>query len=308
MAGEYHEGYELDSGFRLEKHLSRGPLGDLWRVVGPGGIIGALKIIDLQQGCALRSWSALGRLKEVRNPHLQPMTAIWFRDGRGRIARCDGRAPPETGSKSSRLSSDPHPRDLLVLTPLYDQNLLDRLVECRQKGVHGIPVEELLAYMKCAAIGVDMLNRTSIDLGEGAPTSVQHGRIKPENLMLLKSKSSADADIALSVCDYFQSTCLIYERGTTRDESATSRVYTAPEVLEGGEHGARSDQYSLAIVYCQLRTGSLPFPAGTSGVDELDLSRLLQREATAIAKATRVNPAERFESCSELVRSLQLLD
>ena len=39
-------------------------------------------------------------------------------------------------------------------------------------------------------------------------------------------------------------------------------AYAAPEVLLGRGPGPATDQYSLAITYYELRTGTLPFDSG----------------------------------------------
>ncbi|HMO37676.1 MAG TPA: hypothetical protein PKA06_16670, partial [Gemmatales bacterium] len=87
--------------------------------------------------------------------------------------------------------------------------------------------------------------------------------------------------------------------------------YAAPEVLRG-KVTKWSDQYSLAITYYQLRTGTLPYGADCSAYDQmmrqlegqLDLSHLLKAERQVIARATSVIPEERYDSCHQFLQAL----
>ena len=86
--------------------------------------------------------------------------------------------------------------------------------------------------------------------------------------------------------------------------------YVAPEVLEG-RVSQRTDQYSLAVTYFQLRTGRLPF-AGDSVNQVLyahvhrppDLSGLPEEERAVVARALAKRPEDRWPSCREFVRRL----
>ena len=49
--------------------------------------------------------------------------------------------------------------DLIIAMGLGDKSLADRLEECRAEGEPGIPVRELIGYMRDAAKAIDFLNR-----------------------------------------------------------------------------------------------------------------------------------------------------
>src|SRR5262249_22645056 len=73
----------------------------------------------------------------------------------------------------------------------------------------------------------------------------------------------------------------------------------------------KSDQYSLALVYAELLTGSFPYPGQTSPQLILqhvtaapDLSQLPPGDRPAVARALAKQPAQRFASCSEFARAL----
>jgi serine/threonine-protein kinase len=85
--------------------------------------------------------------------------------------------------------------------------------------------------------------------------------------------------------------------------------YAAPEVLQG-RLSDWTDQYALAITYCQLRGGRLPFPAVPNPLPRgynrppADLSMLTPREKPIIARALSLVPQMRWPTCSEMMAQL----
>src|SRR5260370_12758245 len=87
-------------------------------------------------------------------------------------------------------------------------------------------------------------------------------------------------------------------------------IYAPPEVFDA-RPSRRSDQYSLAIVYQELLTGSLPFPGKTFAQllmqhtkQEPDLRLLSATDGQAVGRALSKDPARRFPSCMDFVRAL----
>lgn len=307
MAGIYHAGVEAVPGYRLEACLGRGGFGEVWRVSGPGGCKSALKIIVLQGKHAFKELRAVSQVKNIRHPHLVMIQGIWFRDGQGNIID-DSNLFQRQDLKVDSLPMEQRPREMLMLMGLGDMSLFDRLEECKQKGSPGIPALELIGYMEESAKAIDHLNSPRHDLGLGTPMAIQHCDIKPQNIMLVGGSAQ--------VCDFGLAKVLDAKqqiREMTQGAGAATLAYAAPEVLSGKGTSNRTDQYSLGITYYELRTGGFPFPEDAQQYQviqihvhgTLDLSGLSPSEAKVIAKATRVNPEERFESCSDMVRALR---
>jgi serine/threonine protein kinase len=87
-------------------------------------------------------------------------------------------------------------------------------------------------------------------------------------------------------------------------------MYASPEIFLG-TLSRHSDQYSLAIVYQEMLTGTLPFTGKnsrqlllqhTKGMPNLD--RLPARDKIVVAKALTKDPEKRFGSCMEFVNAL----
>src|SRR5262249_54367832 len=78
-----------------------------------------------------------------------------------------------------------------------------------------------------------------------------------------------------------------------------------------GEVHTRSDQYSLALVYQELLTGTFPFTGRTPQQMMLqhvgaapDLSGLPTQDRIPVATALAKNPDERFPSCQAFIAAL----
>jgi serine/threonine protein kinase len=156
-----------------------------------------------------------------------------------------------------------------------------------------------------------IIYQTALGLSTAHDRGVIHRDIKPGNLMLTArgSVKIADFGIALTTQDFSK-------KLTSTGEFVGTPGYLSPEVCLGKPVDQRSDIFSLGIVLFECLAGRMPFtdesPLGlmlevvkaeipdvctlNSEVDA-ELSRVLTR---MIAK----DPAERYQSCHELVADL----
>ncbi|NUQ63439.1 MAG: protein kinase [Pirellulales bacterium] len=184
---------------------------------------------------------------------------------------------------------------LVIVTELADMCLKDRFDACRRSGRPGIPRDELLRELWDAAEVLDYLCENH---------SLQHLDIKPENLLLVAGRIKV-ADFGLVKQLSQPNVSLI---------GGLTPTYSAPELFDG--YPSRwSDQYSLAIVYCQMLTGALPFDGTTPArlaVQHLQaspcLSDLPPCDRPAIGKALSKNPSQRFPNCRQLIDQLTVSD
>lgn len=88
--------------------------------------------------------------------------------------------------------------------------------------------------------------------------------------------------------------------------------FTAPEVFQG-RLSNWTDQYALAVSYCQLRGGKLPFAncprhfEGTYSRPAPDLSMLPPQERAIVARSLAPVPLDRWPTCTELIAQLAAL-
>jgi len=135
---------------------------------------------------------------------------------------------------------------------------------------------------------------------DGRRVGFQHGDIKPNNILLLNGNAKL-ADYGLATPTHGpQTPC---PRHGTRE-------YAPPEVFAGYLTDT-SDQFSLAVTYCVLRTGRFPFPP-PPGTDMpkshirpvADVGGLLSEEQAWVMKALSPVPQDRFATCVELANGL----
>ena len=258
-------------GYKLLERLGAGGFGEVWKAEAPGGIFKAIKVIhgDLRSQdndlirYAEQELKALKRVKMVRHPYLLALDRYDIVDGR-----------------------------LLIVMELADCNLWDRFRECRDKGLPGIPRDELLLYMTETAEVLDLMDTQH---------QLQHLDIKPQNLFMLHNH--------VKVADFGQVKDL---QGVMASVTGgITPVYAAPETFDGVV-SRFCDQYSLACVYQELLTGQRPF-------DGCSMSQLLMQhiqlppdlapspacDRPALNRALAKKPEERWPSVSAFVKSLR---
>ena len=277
------QGAEPLPGFRLVSWIGGGGSGEVWRAIGPGGFPVALKLVRLSEGGAkietrspevarklrVANLRSIELMRHFRHPNLMTMFGAWARDGL-----------------------------LIIGMELADRTLLDRFDEARAEGLSGIPMPELLDVMTQAARGIDHLNAPRSPADGVARPGVQHGDIKPHNLLMVGD--------AVKVGDFGLAMPLDSETGRA---GSLTPSYAAPELYQGRISG-RSDQYALAASYCQLRGGRLPFEGSPWVVTlghcsgEPDLTMLPEPERPIVARALAKAPEDRWPDCRSFVAAI----
>lgn len=248
------------SDYELVQKLGAGGFGEVWKATGPGGFPVALKFLRLDERAGATELRSLEVMKNIRHPHLLAMFGMWQVEGW-----------------------------LIIALELGDRTLHQRLTEARLQKKPGIPLLELLEYMREAAKGIDHLN----ELG------IQHRDIKPQNFLLVGG--------GLKVADF--GLAKILENSFASNSGAMTPGYAAPEFFQG-QTSPHSDQYSLAVTYCQLRGGKLPFDGNPMQVmfmhlqEDPDLTMLPAKERPPIARAMAKKPASRWPNCKAFVNAL----
>ncbi|MDD4267830.1 MAG: tetratricopeptide repeat protein [Pirellulaceae bacterium] len=299
------------TGYRLLSVLGRGGFGEVWKATAPGGAEVAVKVIRLGGREGRKEFKALQLVKKVRHPNLVPTIAFWLLDADGQVIdedllkqddwlKAEPGASPRATMVALPAPSPFQPKQLIVVMGLGDKTLNDRLEECQQQGLVGIPEDELLSYMEDAARAIDFLNSPVHAMATG-PAAIQHCDIKPHNIMIVGDSAQ--------VCDFGLAQMLGADRTTT---AAASLAYAAPECLREGKPSGSTDQYSLAVTYYELRTGLLPYREQTQMAvmdakirQELDFCEVSAKERAVLARATSANPEARFSSTSEFVERLR---
>lgn len=181
---------------------------------------------------------------------------------------------------------------LVIVTELADGSLEDILKRHIDRGSCGIPRQALLSYLHDAADALDYLHRSY---------QLQHLDIKPGNLLMVGGH--------VKVGDFG-----LLKDLRENDHSIVgglTPIYAPPEVFDG-QPNINSDQYSLAVMYQELLTGTRPFSGRT--IAQLatqhvhaapNLEPLPPADRVAVARALEKDPSRRFESCIEFVDALK---
>ncbi len=181
---------------------------------------------------------------------------------------------------------------LVIVTELADGSLEDVFKRHLERGSCGIPRVSLLSYMHDAADALDYLHHKY---------QLQHLDIKPGNLLLVGGHAKV-GDFGL-LKDLRDEDCSVV--------GGLTPVYAPPELFDG-RPSMHSDQYSLAVMYQELLTGTRPFAGRT--IAQLatqhvhtapNLNPLPPADRPIVARALEKDPARRYPSCTEFIDSLR---
>src|SRR5262249_45229043 len=123
-------------GYRLIELLGKGGFGEVWKARAPGGAECALKIIKLDNKQGFKEFGAIRLFRQIRPPTLVPLNAIFLKDDLGGLI--------EDSAANDSLFLQGRASELLIAMGLGDKSLTNRLQECKQEGLPGIPIAELI--------------------------------------------------------------------------------------------------------------------------------------------------------------------
>jgi serine/threonine protein kinase, bacterial len=264
-------GEEPFPGYCLHLPLGRGGCGEVWEARGPEGQPVALKF--------MRCKNTAAAAKEVRS--IQSLQEL--------------RHPHLLRVYQVFLQAG----YVVVAMELADGSLMDVLDIYAADYQTAVQPELACQYLSQAAEALDFLN-TRQHVHEGRRVAFQHADVKPSNLLLC-GETVKLADFGLSAA--MTSGLETHGRAGTLD-------FAAPEVFRG-QLSDKTDQYALAVTYCLLRGGRLPFDNSarrftpTYSRGQPDLNMLSPPERPIIARALAVPPVRRWPSCGEFMAQLQ---
>jgi serine/threonine protein kinase len=227
-----------------------------------------------------------------------------------KFMRCDGAAAPREIRKLQLIRQLVHPHLIqiqkvfchggyLVLVMELAEGSLQDWLEVYQVEEQALPRPiRVCKYLGQVAEVLDFLNTRQHRI-DGQLVAFRHCDVKPSNMLSFNgSIKLADFGVAVMTAS-----------GSQRHPQCGTTTYAAPEIFTGTVTD-RSDQYSLAISYVQLRTGKLPFPDPPPQFrfdyvrPAPDLAQLTPRERPIVARALAPLSLDRWPSCVEMMSQL----
>lgn len=256
---------EAADDYTLIEVLGKGAFGKVYRAEAPGGVPVAVKQLlrGIDHPAGKSELDALAAIKKLAHPFLIQVHQYWVEKDQ-----------------------------LYIAMELAEGSLADRIAACKEQGLPGVPVEELVPFFAQAAEALDYLHSQN----------VSHRDVKPQNLLFLKGYAKV-ADFGLARTHSHQMTTVGQETGTP--------LFMAPEVWRR-RVSLHSDQYSLAATYVAARLGRPLFEfesivdLGTKHLEERpNLDPLPAAEQRVLLRALAKKPEDRFESCKAFVAALR---
>jgi serine/threonine protein kinase len=271
-------------GYRLGNRLGRGGFGEVWEGFGPDGSRVALKFLD----CKHKSSSLVSN--EIRQ-------LLMIRELRH----------PHLIQLHNVYAASNY---IVLSMEVAEGTLGDLHLEYReQEGTH-LPPDLLCDLLGQAASALDFLGAQRVR-SSFYQTGLQHCDVKPTNLLLFGN--------CLKVSDF--GLCVPQVEGGRRKFIGGTPPYAAPELYDG-RLTERTDQYALAITYCELRCGEWPYPKlkgrrsqGPSGLRLMrqgakaqgppDLHLIPKAEQPILARALEPQWINRWPSCGAMMNALR---
>lgn len=261
-------------GFRLHRRIGVGAFAEVWEAFDARGDSVALKFLGNRaaSGATVRmEVKVLQKLTDLRHPNIIHLRGVHAAAG-----------------------------SLVLAMERADGNLAE-LHETYQgeAGIH-VPADHAVELLAQAAEGLDFLAAQRLPGVNVASGPLQHCDIKPANLLLL-GETVKVADFGLAAA----TSGLTHRGGGCRG----TPPYAAPEQYKG-KPSARTDQYALAVTYCELTGGeqvfrAVAFSGGVPTSAPVDFSRLPEHEAQVLARALHPQPASRYPDCRAFLAALQ---
>jgi serine/threonine protein kinase len=262
-------GLQAIPGYRLTQPIGSGAFGDVWEAIREDGQRAALKFMDTRT----RSVTLIS--SEVR------------------VLR--GLAELRHPNIIQLLAVHVSGKYLILVMERADSNLADLRAAYKAQTGGNVPPDHALDLLDQAAAALDFLASVKVP---GFPSSrgLQHCDVKPSNLLLLGN--------TLKVADF--GLCAGSGWHTHSSGWKGTLPYAAPELFNGAAT-VGTDQYALAVTFCELVMGERPFhPHAGIGDSPVNLTKLRVTEYPVISRALHPYPSSRYASCKAFMAALRM--
>jgi serine/threonine protein kinase len=265
-------GFQPIPGYRLVGPLGAGSFGEVWEAQRTDGQRFALKFLDCRTRLATMIACEVRVLRKLAE--LSHPNII------------------------NLLGVHASTKYLVLVMERADGNLADLRTVYVEQTKGNIPPDHALDLLDQAAEALDFLAELKLP-GVTNAGGLQHCDVKPSNLLLVGD--------TLKVADF--GLCAGAGWQTHTGGWKGTLPYAAPE-LYNGTATRGTDQYALAVTFCELVMGERPFfkshgqPPSPSSMP-IDLTKLRDREFPVLVRALHPFPSSRWPSCRAFMQALR---
>ncbi len=259
-------------GYRLSRPLGQGAFGSVWEAVRDDGLKVALKFLDARAHGAALIASEVRLLRGLANLDHPHIVRLYGVHAVGRF--------------------------VVLIMERANGNLGDLKAAYRAETGGNIPPEHALDLLDQAAEALDFLAGLKLP-GFSGTRGLQHCDVKPSNLLLFGN--------TLKVGDF--GLCAGSGWHTHSGGWKGTLPYAAPELYNGAA-APGTDQYALAVTFCEVVMGDRPFWKGDlahtppTGMP-IDLTKLRDNEYPILARALHPYPSSRWPTCRAFLQALR---
>lgn len=258
-------------GYRLGAYLGGGGFGEVWEAEKNDGSVVALKFLPC--GNDIKARLEIQAIQTVRQLRHPNLIQI------DQVWAYDGY--------------------LVLSMERADGSLFDLFEVYQSELSTPIEREHLLMLFNQAAAGLDFLNAKQ-HLINGYLIALQHCDVNPANMLVFGD--------TLKLTDFSLTSVLGASQRPHRRAGTTD--FASPEIFRG-QLSDRTDQYALAISYCLLRGGRLPFADSPRTFGRAyvrpgpDLTMLPESERPVVSRALAPLPMDRYRWCGDFIGELE---
>jgi len=289
--------------------------GQGWSVPAAEGIISSTPLVQLSPGTSIGSryeivrllgQGGMGAVYQAHDKELERQVAI-------KVIRADMAANPEILRRFKQELILARQITHKNVIRIYDLGQADGIKFITMEYIEGENLQSVLRRKKKIepAEAANILAQVCRALEAAHHEGVIHRDLKPQNIMLDKNGRAY-------VMDFGIARSMLGAGMTQTGALIGTPDYMSPEQAKGQSLDARSDLFSMGIIFYEMLSGRVPFDADTTmgklwkrtneparPLDELD--KTIPRSLSDIVrKCLEIDPQMRFASAAELLQQIEI--
>ena len=289
--------------------------GQGWSVPAAEGVISATALVQLSPGTCIGSryeivrllgQGGMGAVYQAHDKELERQVAI-------KVIRADMAANPEILQRFKQELILARQITHKNVIRIFDLGQADGIKFITMEYIEGENLQGVLRRKKKLepAEAANILAQVCRALEAAHNEGVIHRDLKPQNIMLDKSGRAY-------VMDFGIARSMLGAGMTQTGALIGTPDYMSPEQAKGQTLDARSDLFSVGIIFYEMLSGQVPFDADTTmgklwkrtneparPLDDLD--KTIPRPLSDIVrKCLEIDPQKRFASTGELLRQIEI--